>query len=148
MLRKLLIAMILILFTEKEIQLSLYLLLQILFILFLLINRPFISIMHNALAIINEIFLLVCISLMFPFFDDDEDHNEVASVIILIFKVDLIFLYLMNMVYEMYLLIAKCQNTCTTRTTRSKKDRIKRYIDYLGDHEERKMHDIENKGKR
>lgn len=103
-------SIIFILIEDKNVQISLFIIMISAYCIYYVIARPFNYLIENIALIFNEFFLLF-ISFMFLGFLEDGDQNEgLATTIIVLFTIDIIISFIVGFGFQIYLLTRRGQN--------------------------------------
>ena len=92
-------------------QLFVIIAINLLFLLYVIIVRPFQSKLNNLVTIINEVCLSICSLLMISFLKDGSPMDSVGVVMEVIFSIDVIFWFWTGVGYSIFAFVRnKCQS--------------------------------------
>mmetsp|Transcript_8456 Transcript_8456/g.7472 ORF Transcript_8456/g.7472 Transcript_8456/m.7472 type:complete len:410 (-) Transcript_8456:47-1276(-) len=102
--KRIILAFALVTFSIPELQLIIFLLIQVAYTAYISYSRPFLHLAHNILAIINESVLICTGLLMFAFLAEGDERTGVSTTIIIFLIINLgIFSIVCGILYELYL---------------------------------------------
>jgi len=90
LLRRFVLAMLILFSTDKAVQLVLYIIMNIAFTAYMAAVRPFAYKVQNFMSVFNEAILIICCFLMFAFFKEGSSANGAGVVMIILFTINII----------------------------------------------------------
>lgn len=104
--RRILLAIVIVSFINlPEAQLIFFLLINIAYTGYLAFVRPFEHLVHNVLALINELVIIAVGLIFFAFITDGDENTDASTVIIVILIIDQAIVCLLGgLIYELYLI--------------------------------------------
>ena len=110
-LRNMIFAIMVIWVSNKFVQLFVIIAMNVVFLIYVIIVRPFHSKLHNLVTIINEVCLSICSLLMISFLKDGSPMDSVGVVMEVIFSIDVIFWFWTGVGYSIFAFFRnKCQS--------------------------------------
>jgi hypothetical protein len=102
-------AIIFILIDGKEAQISLFIILTFVYCGYYVIVRPFDYTIQNVTFILNEFFILLIAFLFCGFLEDGDPNEDLATVIVVLFTINIVMSFVLGFAFQVYLLILKCK---------------------------------------
>ena len=102
-------AIIFILIDGKEAQISLFIILTFVYCGYYVIVMPFNYTIQNVVVISNECFILLIAFLFCGFLEDGDPDEDLATVIIVLFTINIVISFVLGFVFQIYLVTLKCK---------------------------------------
>mmetsp|Transcript_42173 Transcript_42173/g.48961 ORF Transcript_42173/g.48961 Transcript_42173/m.48961 type:complete len:301 (-) Transcript_42173:21-923(-) len=127
LLRRLIQAIMIIFFTSKLLQLSTFIVINLIFIVYMLIVRPFSSKLQNFMSLLNEIIFMVCCLMMLLFFDTGSTKDSIGVAMIILFSVNIVLCFSVSIIFSIFLCVRKNRQT-NVKEMIDKDGVVKRYM--------------------
>lgn len=105
--RRLILAILIVCSDKKEVQLIVFIVLNVLFTTYMALVRPFTYKTQNFIALFNELILLVCCFWMFSFFATGDAKSAVGILMIVLFSINIVVCFTVAFIFQIYLFCHK-----------------------------------------